>query len=552
MKIRSLGRTGVWLAPLFLAIFGLVGCDGSAAPDVSGPGVVEGPASLQLSQASVDFGQVPVTNEATYTISVVNAGAEYAELTGFDIEEGSIVSFVSLDKDPLILAPGESRDFSFKFMPSSVAVFSAVAKIHTQNGKQTWKVDLTGEATPCFYLDQSAINFLETTPACGVKIQKNKLSNKCNYPIQVNTVGVSSASTQAVFEVTPELRGGTIEPGSEVELTVRFDPSILGDFRESWTLRTQPLQVGGVFETLHFDLSAKSSVSITQTDSFTVAPQPGTKVPLDILIVLDSVQTPMSTLFGLQIQELVSQLVNDGYDLRIGFLAPYQPGYQCQLGSTKVGGALWPTDNSSPRILTPLIPNFSELLYSRLTSRDNCTNYGGGSQVGLEAVSYALSPNGAAGMDQFVRTHAKLILMFFSYYNDQGWDSPEAHAAQYRLAKSGPDLITALSATRFDSYSYYDGERYRQAVTALGGLNQSLGQVDIGAFKAHITQNTLLSASGTRVQLTRPPIASSITVLINGAIDSSWTYDAITNSVVFPTSYSAGSSIQVMYNVGCI
>ncbi len=560
MKARSRNYASAWLASIFVAAISLTGCDNTAVPDSndpSSPAVTAGPAKLQLSQSSIDFGQIPMTDEVIYTINVVNTGSEFAELTGFEIAEGSIASFVSVDTDPWILDAGESKEFSFKFVPSSVATFNAIAKIHTQDGKQTWKVDLTGQATPCFYLEQAKVDFLEAMPACGLKTQNNKLFNKCNYPIQVNIAGTSTHSSHAAFEVIPDLRGSTIQPDSEIELTVKFDPSQLGDYRETWTLRTHPLQAGGVAETVQFDLNAKSVATSSHTDSITVSPtdlftssvQSNPSNQLDILILLDTTAQPMTSLFGIQMQTLFTQLADDGYDLRVGFLAPYLPQYECesQPGSINIGGALWPTDGSSPRILTPTLQNFSELIYSRLTTRDDCFSYRYTDGThGLESATYALSSLGAAGMDNFVRTDAKLILMFLATSRDRGSDSPEAHAAQIRLTKSDPNLISAFSAVCVRC-----SNRYHATVTALGGLNQPLLQLDIVALKSFITQSPTSTITHTKVRLTRVPVHSNFDVEINGTVNTSWTYDATSNSVVFPSALSVGTSVQVQYNVGC-
>ncbi len=562
MKTRIENFTNAWIASLLLTVTCLTGCESPAgpSPDTDDPGVAAKPVSLQLSESSIDFGQVPMTNEATYTINVVNVGAEHAELTGFEITEGSVASFVSVDKDPMILAAGESRDISFKFTPSSVATFNAIAKIQTPDGKQTWKVDLTGQSTPCFYLEQAAVSFLETTPACGFKTLTNKLFNKCNYMIHVNTAGISSNSPYAAFEVTPELRAGTIQPGTEIELTVKFDPSTLGDYLETWTLRSHPIQVGGVAESVQFDLRAKSSATISQTDSFTISQadmfmssrHPGNlPYQLDFLIVLDTRAQAMSTLFAIQMGTLLTQLANDGYDLHVGFLAPYRAQFQCQPGSTRIGGALWPTDNSSPRILTPSMQDFSSLVYSRLTTIDRCTNYTD-AHHGLEAATYALSSVGTLDTDQFIRSDAKLILMFLSPWNDLGRESPQAHANQIRLSKPNSDLISAFSATDING-PYALGSRYRDTVSALGGLNQPIDQLDIATLKTFVTQNSapVTTTTNTKIQLTHSPIASSIVVQVNDAVNTSWTYDGAINSVIFSSPLTAGATVEVQYDVGC-
>ncbi|HYX91191.1 MAG TPA: hypothetical protein VE782_06500, partial [Myxococcaceae bacterium] len=189
----------------------------------------------------------------------------------------------------------------------------------------------------------------------------------------------------------------------------------------------------------------------------------------------------------------------------------------------------------------------------------------------LEAAYRALSPplvnssddprtplanDGNAG---FLRPDAKLAIIFVSDEEDSS-PRPVSFYETFFKGLKGSDL-TLLSISAIVGPAVLStcptasssGTRYLSLAHATGGVVESICTPDW----ARSLQNLSSSAFGPRrrFRLSETPAdAGQIAVTVNGvAVSGTWTYDAVSRSVVFDESAAppAGALIQITYPLGC-
>ncbi len=510
-----------------------------------------GPISLAVSADVLDFGKSPVGRVTSKTFVVINQGTEKVVLPALQLKENTSPDF-SVSSEEIAIEAGASRELTIGFNPSTLGAHAGEVILQSQDGSQVWSVLLTGLGGPCFYLSHDKLDFLEINLSCGPKSLVTRIVNHCDYPVWIKSTSISS-NTSGVFTLSPEPANQYILPHAELELNVTFNPQQLAPFNSILTFNTDaPLDSAA--SVVSCSLTGAGSAYIEKTEDFTVELEFKSK-KIDILFMIDNFEVTLPTN---QIARVLTELKNEGFDFQLGFIPSLRPNLVCGADASRVGGALIPVDGSSPKILTHTTPSLLELVDHRM-ARGGCRDYRGyledGDDVGLDSISYALSPRllGSSndyrtvtpndGMADFIRPEAELAVVFISYHGDEGRSHPDVHAQDILAAKAGDgSKIAAVDITVFDGF------RYAGVVRTLGGLHQDIERFDSAAIKEELIKR--LRAEKKELALSRKAVASSLVVTVNG-MPATYTYDMASNKIVFANSLKAGDQVHVRYEVGC-
>ena len=162
----------------------------------------------------------------------------------------------------------------------------------------------------------------------------------------------------------------------------------------------------------------------------------------------------------------------------------------------------------------------------------------------------------------FFRTDAKLVIIYvsdepdastsLSYGGGSTTMAPSDYSAHLLALKSSPELVVAHAVsgdypsgcTSNGGAQFGDG--YYDVVNDLGGTFMSICAADFGA------QLDTLARESMAIQifyLNNNPIESTISVMVDSTIVTTWSYDSTISAIVFDTAPEEGSSIEVTYAI---
>lgn len=196
--------------------------------------------------------------------------------------------------------------------------------------------------------------------------------------------------------------------------------------------------------------------------------------------------------------------------------------------------------------------------------------YGSGMERGLDMAYEALQPGGSAAPGStFERADAKMSLIFVSDEPDYSYELLTSldYSAYFKSVKVNSSKIIAhdvsggcpsgcsMPYTSSSGYSYtkwascnYD---YEDVVSDMGGTHLDLCDADWGLKMETLAKDSIVKSS---FDLSDTPVEKTIEVLVDGVITGNWSYDPMSNSVIFDPMYIpiAGSLIDISYNIfGC-
>jgi len=449
-----------------------------------------------------------------------------------------------------------------EFLAEQAQTYSGAVRFYLSNrSAPSMTVDLVGAGdSSCFFVTPATVDFGPTLMGCGIPNQFTYAVNWCSFPVtvtRVETIGAYFSSAAAL-----PIR---IDPNTNAALPIGYAPPSAGDdvgaIQVFTDMRQEPFQAG---------ITGGAQVSATIVDQWD---QSTPKV--DLLIVIDNSGSMAEEQKALaqNLDRLWNRIALANADYHIAVtttgMFPYTSGFmQCPGGASGgEAGRFFPVDNSRPRLLTPQTPDVRNALFAN-TNVGLC-NY---DERFLDPVLAALTdplisstkapgtPWPSDGNAGFLRDDARLALLAVSDADDANDVVNPAPVSDYvrRLAqvKHGAlDLISFAGIVPLHACSTAEGvaTRYMEIGRQLNGhLEDVCDLANFGPMLESSLGGLLLPLTSFPLSA-RPRDPSQIVVTVGGVTVSVWSYDPVSNRIVFPASAvpPPGSHITARYEPAC-
>ncbi|MGD0453282.1 MAG: choice-of-anchor D domain-containing protein [Solirubrobacteraceae bacterium] len=215
---------------------GLETTGGNEAIGLSGSASL--PGTLQITNETVEYGQVQVGSSELESFTIKNTGGSAVPLTKSKPPIGGEFTATTTLSEGTTIEPGESVTETVKFAPTSAGAASGVWVINGEkdtNGLQEVKFNGEGILPPALTPSTKSLN-LGSTPVGGGLAGEVTFKNTGGTTLEVK--GVKSPSAPFGATGLPAI-GTKIEPGKTITVDVSFKSSTRGEFKESLGLTTQ-------------------------------------------------------------------------------------------------------------------------------------------------------------------------------------------------------------------------------------------------------------------------------------------------------------------------
>lgn len=451
------------------------------------------------------------------------------------------------------LPPGGRMSVRLEFAPDAPAQYSGAVSFYVSNpatNPVTVALSGSGDDLGCFYLSPATVDFGATTLGCGVRTMNTYAVNHCNHWVKVLALSTSgdpfSVTTRAPFDAAPQ---------SSTPIAVSYAPSSTGD------------DVGmlSVLSSEHPTVAYQAGLTGGAQTSGTVLDQWDQSTPkVDLLIVIDnsgSMQDEQQALAS-NLDHLWNRIAQANADFHIGVtttgMEPYTSGFaQCPGGAFGgEGGRLFPVDNSRPRLLTPQTPDVKNVLFQN-TNVGLCHWKEQFTEPVVAALTDPVVNTSNAG---FLRDDARLALLAVSDTDDDvdlATPPPVSYLVDtLRKVKHGAlDLVSFSAIVPLTACSTIEavGTRYQEIARQLHGQVFDICRLDsMGAMLESAVGNLMQPLSSFPLSA-HPRDPAAIEVTVDGVMVSNWSYDAVANRIVFPSSAipPPGSHITAKYQPAC-
>jgi hypothetical protein len=521
------------------------------------------PCAYELVPAALDFGQVPVGGEVWLGAAVRNVGTDPCFVSTMQVASGSDPEFFAPPMGSRLLQPGQRAVLRVRFKPGAERAYAGMVEAwvnHPTAGHPTLMLSGQGSSS-CFQLSPTTVDFGAAKLTCPARTRSVVAYNRCTSAVAVDAASLTGSGEISITS-GPALPG-TIAPGGQQRWELRYAPVDEGE--DLAVLRVSAL--GGTHTA---GLLGEGHVLHDRTDRFV---QEG-HAKVDVLFVVDNSGSMMEEQGGLaqNFAALLSAAQGQRVDYRIAVtttgIEPSVGGWTACPGGVQGGeaGRLFPADSARPRVIAPTTPDAAAVFAANVQVGVCHWN-----EQGLEAAYRALSPPLVNSADDphtplpgdgnlgFLRPDAKLAVVFVSDEDDYSPGTVAFYEAFFRALKSDDPTLLVISAVVGPQdlstcpTAASSGSRYAALARSTGGVVESICTPSWADSLEHLSdsafgprQRFLLSAS--------PASPAEVVVRVNGAaVTSGWTYDPVTNSVVFDAQVvpAFGSLIEITYPLGC-
>ncbi len=217
-------------------------------------GTAQDEPDIAVSPAQVDVGGVPVNYTGYVEVTITNTGSRTLTVSNIVASAAPFDVVPPTGGYPLSIVPGASATFQVSFKPVQVGSFTAVVRIYSDDpdygptNPYTLTVRGSGVAVPDIAVQDAGGNPLTELAYGDVEIGKSKdiaviVRNQGTAPLTLS--GWQSSDPATIFLVGT-LPTTAIPVGGAVNLTIRFKPTVAGDYSTGWfrLLNNDPDVVG--------------------------------------------------------------------------------------------------------------------------------------------------------------------------------------------------------------------------------------------------------------------------------------------------------------------
>jgi hypothetical protein len=378
----------------------------------------------------------------------------------------------------------------------------------------------------------SSVSLGPTVTGCLSPPTALTLSNVGSLPATIDSASV--VGTPEV-SLTGLALPRTLAPGASVPFNVQFAPADVG-------VDVPTLELGfvqGARSRLIVPVTATGVAPTMRTDTF----QQVANVPtLDVLMLVDNSgsMSDKQAALSQQVPAFLQWAQAQGVDFHIGIVTT-------DMDNANESGRL----QGAPTVLTPGTTNLAQVFASHTLVGIN----GSGDERGIDAILSALRPPLVSTTNAgFLRADAALGVLVLSDEEDYSSVAINDAIAQLRAVKPmGSIRVNAIVTPAGGCPAgVSDGTRYLALTQAFGGTAES---ICAASWTSALTSWGSIAGPRSRFVLSRPARAQGIVVRVNGQPQpaGSWTFEAMTNTVVFtPMSVPAlGATVEIGYSEGC-
>jgi len=538
--------------------------------DFRGNTQAHAPCELTLTPQALDFGTIPPGQGAVLGLKLENRGSDLCPVKNIRLRDdgGGVFTLPGGDLYGGIMYPGDWFSFQVAFMaPVAGGHFTGTVQIEQmQPANPVLLVPLVANTQAvCLVASRRYLDWGVARPDCPADPMEVNFLNACAAPVTVSDVWIGPGTTDSEFGLTsvPASLPFVLPPNEAFTVGVEYFGRVAG-------MNLSPLYVGSsdLPAPLMIPLVGESSTRVEKTDDF--VQQDVSKV--DVLLVVDN--TASMAVEHPRLVEAIPTFVQTALDRGVSLhvavtttgIHPVprpDPASACPGGADGgEAGRFFPVDNSMPRILTSATPNLAQQL-QRNVQVGRCAEV----EQGFEAMRRALSrplvnsaddprtPQPGDGNAGFLREEAALVVLFVSDEDDHSPDAVDTYVAwaQQLKGQNQPQRATfyAIAAPAGGCPTAGGaGTRYAEATARTGGEVVSACEEDYRPLLQQVGDKAFSAQE--RFPLSDLPEPGSVTVTVNGTpAPAGWTYDAVTNSVVFDVVPPAGTRISIHYRRSC-
>ncbi len=454
---------------------------------------------IAVDPPAVEFGALPVGEQAMMSVTVSNLGAAVLEISNVYLGP-SPVFWTVLDIPALGLATDETTVIQVWYSATNVGDATVLTIESNDPDSPIIEVPVTGSAQlPMLEIDPDPYEFGAVTRTC-MDSGTITLRNIGEAPLEIYNVAVAGdAMTSGELPALPV----TLMPDDEVETEVLFTPAIVDFYTGILSIDSNDPR--GV---RNGEIWGSGEPLPKQTDTFEQILTDWTLA--DIFFYVDQSGS----------MDDDSANMADNWDLFTAFLLAGGIDYQVMVSTLDDG-----CHNGA--IITPSTPNAADAFESYVVDGA----YGADTEMGLTISLNAFEKTGAGECnDGFLRAYVNPIAVLVS-------DEPEQSANSWdfyvdRLIQISPALkinvvVTPQGGGCGDGTP---GDGYFEAAWATGGAVLDICDSDWGSKFATIVQ---VEEPLDTFVLSDVPVDGTLVVTVNGYDSDDWAYDEDQNAIVF-------------------
>jgi hypothetical protein len=477
------------------------------------------------------------------------------------ITAGGKFFFPGGEIEGVVMTPGEAFSFMVGFeAPPEGGTFTGEVRLDVSDPVAPIRAVplLAHSQESCLIAEPWYVDFGYARLDCPADPQQVSFLNACANDVTVTGVRIGAGTTDGEFEIrSAPATPLTVKPGEAFTVEVRYVAAISGMNLSPLFVETSDLP-----RPLEVTLLGESSFVIEEEDRF--VQQDGSKV--DVLFVVDNTASMVEEQprLAAAMPAFADAALSRNVDLHVAVTTTgiTAANNTCPGGAEGgEAGRIFPVDGSGPRIMTNATPNLGQALANNVNV-GLCAFVEQGLEAARRAITSPLvdqtddprTPIPDDGNGGFLRDSAALALVFVGDEDDNSPDSVETYIRAFQSAKgiNQPQRVTVYAIGPGESTCATSGgvgTRYQEVAQRTGGEVLSACAGDYAPLLRNVANRAFSPQD--RFPLAQDPEGGSLTVTVDGAPASGWTYDSAGNAVVFSSPPPAGAEIQLNYRRSC-
>ena len=194
-------------------------------------GVTPPPSQIDVSPAGLDFGDVNVGSSANATLTIRNTGAGSLTVNSLNIDSARFA--VTSPSAPFTVAPGGQQTVTVRFQPATAGRVTAAVLIGSDDPVNTTETipvvgnGVGGSSAGSLSVSTASLAFGSVSVGESAELSLT-LSNGGGADLTVNAITSSDPQFSTVFAGSPSGTPFTLGAGSQLTISVRFQPSSPG------------------------------------------------------------------------------------------------------------------------------------------------------------------------------------------------------------------------------------------------------------------------------------------------------------------------------------